>query len=579
MLHSRLIRLCLLVSCICLPGCANPGSTTDADASVQPASDSGAANDTGANRTDLPSTVCSCVGKRCDQTDGCGHPCTDLCGADQACCSGECRTLRYDADHCDVCGNTCPPDKPLCVQGVCQGCTPDCDGRECGDDGCGGVCTKRDCDPNPPMACVSGRCLCIPQCDDRECGSDQCGGSCSPGCSAGMMCSDEGNCVCEPKCAGKECGPDGCGGRCEPDACDTGWHCSGGGVCVCDPRSCTQIGAQCGTHEDGCGGTKDCGSCGAGFTCKGGTCVGGTVTGCLSASAGCDKCGPDSKCTEDSDDFGHSYRACGGPCSADSDCPAYWSCSSGACRPGDVWVCQGKTLVRTRCGVPFGYPEFCDHRTAHEIDCAYECVECADPSGEMRGDCVGPDGAGCTAGMTQIGSFATVSRCVSGRWQTSDTDCEAHCGKSTAECSGGAVWSACKSGGGRNHGYCDCGGGGGCTDSNGTLVLVNGAPAFLSQFCGDCGTALTLASLAFVKIDCTDCSAIFIGGGQQVSTRLAEGTHTLHLSGCLTAGEAACCYPDHTCTFDGKSWPCMCTEKTVTVTVKRCETTTFTVMQ
>jgi hypothetical protein len=36
---------------------------------------------------------------------------------------------------------------------------------------------------------------------------------------------------------------------------------------VCTPRTCTSLGAVCGTPSDGCGGTLSCGTCGSGQTC------------------------------------------------------------------------------------------------------------------------------------------------------------------------------------------------------------------------------------------------------------------------------------------------------------------------
>src|SRR5205823_2420258 len=58
------------------------------------------------------------------------------------------------------------------------GCVPQCDGKFCGDDTCGGTCGA--CPPG--SACnAASRCVaspCVPQCGGRQCGSDGCGGSC-----------------------------------------------------------------------------------------------------------------------------------------------------------------------------------------------------------------------------------------------------------------------------------------------------------------------------------------------------------------------------------------------------------------
>jgi hypothetical protein len=81
-----------------------------------------------------------------------------------------------------------------------DGCVPACDGRFCGDDGCGGVCG--DC-AEGEVCTPGGRCLvdpCVPACDGRECGSDGCGGMCGA-CENGELCVEEdGQCRVFPKC-------------------------------------------------------------------------------------------------------------------------------------------------------------------------------------------------------------------------------------------------------------------------------------------------------------------------------------------------------------------------------------------
>ncbi len=78
---------------------------------------------------------------------------------------------------------------------------------------------------------LSGQCVssCTPACDGKVCGPDGCGGSCGPPCATGT-CDANGQCVCTPACEGKVCGPDGCGGSCGPP-CMTG-TCDANGQCV-----------------------------------------------------------------------------------------------------------------------------------------------------------------------------------------------------------------------------------------------------------------------------------------------------------------------------------------------------------
>lgn len=114
-------------------------------------------------------------------------------------------------------GVTNPPKTP-------PACTPSCNGRTCGDDGCEGLCgscapgetcadgsCSEDCDrtcaelglncgehcgepcgscAGPTDVCVSNRCTCAPQCSQATCGqADGCGGLCGP-CGADQSCTD-----------------------------------------------------------------------------------------------------------------------------------------------------------------------------------------------------------------------------------------------------------------------------------------------------------------------------------------------------------------------------------------------------
>jgi MYXO-CTERM domain-containing protein len=69
-------------------------------------------------------------------------------------------------------------------------------------------------------------CDCISNCDGAQCGDDGCGGSCGE-CIAPDVCSD-GQCVfqgCDPACPVGACGSDGCGGQCgcpAPQTCEAG---------------------------------------------------------------------------------------------------------------------------------------------------------------------------------------------------------------------------------------------------------------------------------------------------------------------------------------------------------------------
>lgn len=115
---------------------------------------------------------------------------------------------------------------------------------------------------------------CVPDCSGKQCGDDGCGGTCGT-CPAGEHCSS-GACVpdCVPNCEGRECGDDGCGGVC--GFCPQGKVCGAWddvwGLCVDPPCTPDCTGREC--RDGGCPDQPDaCGTCGAGEVCEGGTCV------------------------------------------------------------------------------------------------------------------------------------------------------------------------------------------------------------------------------------------------------------------------------------------------------------------
>ena len=75
---------------------------------------------------------------------------------------------------------------------------------------------------------------CEPLCEAKECGDDGCGGLCGE-CEEGLECTDEFICEppCEPDCEGRECGDDGCGASCGECEADNAW-CGDDGICILD---------------------------------------------------------------------------------------------------------------------------------------------------------------------------------------------------------------------------------------------------------------------------------------------------------------------------------------------------------
>lgn len=269
-----------------------------------------------------------CSGGRCAELPTCadGAPCPSglLCNegtgscyreptCEDCCTAASCDDGRYcnGVEVCDDGTGECRPGEPPCGDAVCDeatrsclcgddadcvppercedgacGCTPDCVGKQCGDDGCGGVCgTCADGDE-----CSDGLCSCVPDCAGKTCGSDGCDGTCGT-CGDNETC-DDGACVCVPDCNGKQCGDDGCGGSC--GSCPSG-VCSPSGQCNCVP-SCA--GRVCG--DDGCGGS--CGTCTVGVCGLDGQCdctpsCSGKECGSDGCGGTCGACGPHQQCS------------------------------------------------------------------------------------------------------------------------------------------------------------------------------------------------------------------------------------------------------------------------------------------
>jgi len=128
-------------------------------------------------------------------------------------------------EEADVSGQGDVPSFTDEVNGDHTPCPVQCDGKECGDNGCGGSCGS--CQPG--VTCVNFKCEVDEECADKECGPDGKGGYCGNGdaatlgCGAGFECNVVTS-LCEkvegPNCEGKQCGPDGAGGTCGTCPCD-----------------------------------------------------------------------------------------------------------------------------------------------------------------------------------------------------------------------------------------------------------------------------------------------------------------------------------------------------------------------
>ena len=373
---------------------------------------------------------CEGAGNCCEpqETPGCKNPDIQacVCALDAYCCEtmwddicveevegencGSCSgcTPQCNGKECgsDGCGGTCGQcaDNESCQNSKCvpTECKPDCAGKQCGSDGCGGTCGE--CEPG--KNCNNGKCAggCQPDCAGMQCGDDGCGGSCGT-CAPGFFCND-GHCQkeCEPDCFGKKCGPDGCGGTC--GQCPPNFFCTAEGHCdpQCQPNC---AGKQCGT--DGCGGL--CGSCPFGQTCDNGHCQDENI------------CNPDCGGKQCGDD------GCGGTCGT---CPPGDFCNlQGHCVTDCVPNCANKVCGSDGCGGSCGecgFSEQCVNGVC-EITCASNCLgkECGDNGcGGSCGIC-GQDQACSPAGLC----MDCVPDCE-GR-ECGDDGCQGSCGTCLAD--------------------------------------------------------------------------------------------------------------------------------------------------
>lgn len=246
-----------------------------------------------------------------------------------------------------------------------EACVPQCEGRECGDDGCGGICGY--C-PYGSL-CKVGLCIeyCVPDCTGKACGDDGCGGLCGD-CAENEFCGEDFTCVlkgCEPACAGKACGPDGCGGACgtcaEGQVCDPKtWQCVKDTACHEVTAEGRCVGSLLQWCEDGVLHETTCDPasglvCGFSVLAKKYDCI--PPEQCEPQCSG-RECGPDQ---------------CGGEC---GECAPDQVCSTGGkCGPPcgaitETGSCQGDLL------------QFCHQGILITYDCAAHGLRCQwDPTG------------------------------------------------------------------------------------------------------------------------------------------------------------------------------------------------------
>ena len=354
----------------------------------------------------------------------------------------------YDQDGCLEWGPPVPCPQGLeCAEGKCV-CVTKCDGKACGDDGCGGICGQ--CNPDsycddsglcqpcgnevcggPCGDCESGYFCdtqglcqtCATECNDVECGPGPCGGDCGA-CPTGLQCND-GKCTvpCFPVCEGKQCGNDHCCGTCG--------ECSGGTVCQDPPGICVMpeqcpsncAGKECG--DDGCGG--ECGQCPMNWYCQNGMCVPQCSPQCLVPpgyfvykQCGWDECpGADGACMGQ------------GVCGA---CPAGFYCGTGYFCVEDTCSCVG-----IECGVPSEGCPVCgtgpNDGCAEGLSCDTETNVCKQCQPDCAGKECGDDGCGATCAECPAGYLCVDYVCVMCAPNCLGKECgDNGCGGSCGQC-------------------------------------------------------------------------------------------------------------------------------------------------
>lgn len=416
----------------------------------------------GCENLQLCSTQGQCVGKVPS-----GWMCAPGSYAALDACNCGCGVPDPDCKYTSLPVVGCPGLDPVCsVDATCAACAPNCTGKQCGGDGCGGSCGA--CTGSTTAVCALGQCVepCSPKplkCQTATCGDDGCGGSCgtcaqgstctfgecvkpagaddptsctghcgstapagcycTPSCKAtGFCCPDfAATCECKPNCADKTCGSDGCGGSCgtcgsDKPYCNASFQCDA----TCKPAC---AGKSCG--PDGCGGT--CGACGSGSTCsKASKCVPETWT-CDALLYG-DKLGCDCGCgAQDSDCLVTDAPVFGCPastksCTGKGVCDMTFCANNAAC--GNKWCvgsyAKGDGTWGGTCDMPVSGASA--PGTGCQIDA--ECASLACIADKCRlycsadGDCaatelcVGLPVAG--QGLGALGGFAAVCNLVPG---------------------------------------------------------------------------------------------------------------------------------------------------------------------
>jgi len=250
-------------------------------------------------------------------------------------------------------------------------CVPSCSKKECGSDGCDGVCGYCAygylCDPGG--TCTAS--VCPKQCTIsvagklkyKECGPDACNGYCGFCLAEATECGPDGFCHagdCKGSCTSKECGDDGCGHSC--GNCKLGQMCSDKGKCV--PHPCGTV-----TYKGQCKDKFNLVICQdlklVETNCK---TIQDTMCG-WDKNAGKYDCIPEQVCEPKCKFENGTVKECGadgcwGSCGI---CPTGWGCAAGICMPAEGGECAWVDGIVGACVGDERW--FCAEGILYQYDC------------------------------------------------------------------------------------------------------------------------------------------------------------------------------------------------------------------
>jgi hypothetical protein len=322
-------------------------------------------------------------------------------------------------------------------------CMPVCAGKECGSDGCGGMCGA--C-PGAAPHCADGKCAmqCTPDCTATACGDDGCGGSCGD-CPMGWLCEDY---VCEPQ----EDPPDGCEGLTGPGCQEC--FCE---ACVCSilPECCAiewnaKCANMCGSGDcDGCPGEGAFGwACESNGDCLSDLCIEG-LNGTKVCSTFCVEDCPDNwscvfnpevyhtkfcstECYADCTGRECGSDGCGGSC---GNCSEEHVCMDGKCDIGSVvsGACTNDadmTVVIQNGETLYEQAMFCGLTCEGEQECAAGCL--------VEGTGLSWECGGCFADLGSCASKFCMNQCIEGFQNAACAECadQNGCTAPFGECTG-----------------------------------------------------------------------------------------------------------------------------------------------